>query len=584
MFPSERLPLAERYAELLADRRGRARPDRPARGARLWERHLLNCAVLAEADPAGRHGLRRRLRRRPARPGAGDRPPGPARSPWSSRCCGGPRSSRRWSPSSGSSQVEVRARPGRGAARRSARSTSSPPGPWRRWTGCWAGRCRWWRPTGALLAMKGSVARPRRSRPRPRRCAGSACAAPEVLDAGRGRLRHWLVRAAGPIRVAGSAPATVGRRGAARQTARGRQAGAVVERQPRPTRLARPSADRPELSTGLGWPAERSYPQVDAGSSTGRAPTERPVVSRETSQASPRFTCIRTAGVRTAGELAPRTGASTTTATPLARAAEHSLLARQGARMRPPLPRPDAHPGDRGRQPEGRRRQDHHHGERRRRAGPARAAGAGDRPRPAGQRLHGARRRAPPRRAVDLRRCWSTARRSPTSSRRARTSPDLFVVPATIDLAGAEIELVSVVARESRLHKAIQGHPAGRRPPRTAGEDRFDYVLHRLPAVAGPAHAERAGRRRGDADPDPGGVLRARGPRPAARDRGDGARSTSTRDLAVSTILVTMYDARTRLAAGVAEEVREHFGDQVLQDHDPALGAGLRGAVVRPDA
>ena len=53
--------------------------------------------------------------------------------------------------------------------------------------------------------------------------------------------------------------------------------------------------------------------------------------------------------------------------------------------------------------------------------------------------------------------------------------------------------------------------------------------------------------------------------------------------LDVSTILVTMYDARTRLAAGVADEVREHFGDQVAQDHDPALGAGLGGAVVRPD-
>ena len=39
--------------------------------------------------------------------------------------------------------------------------------------------------------------------------------------------------------------------------------------------------------------------------------------------------------------------------------------------------------------------------------------------------------------------------------------------------------------------------------------------------------------------------------------------------LVVSTILVTMYDARTRLAAGVAEEVREHFGDQVLKTAIP---------------
>ena len=40
-------------------------------------------------------------------------------------------------------------------------------------------------------------------------------------------------------------------------------------------------------------------------------------------------------------------------------------------------------------------------------------------------------------------------------------------------------------------------------------------------------------------------------------------------DLAVTTILLTMYDARTRLAAGVAEEVRGHFGDQVLRTNIP---------------
>src|SRR6201999_3849525 len=37
------------------------------------------------------------------------------------------------------------------------------------------------------------------------------------------------------------------------------------------------------------------------------------------------------------------------------------------------------------------------------------------------------------------------------------------------------------------------------------------------------------------------------------------------RDLGVSTILLTMYDARTRLADQVAAEVRSHFGDLVLE-------------------
>src|SRR6185295_3279152 len=40
-------------------------------------------------------------------------------------------------------------------------------------------------------------------------------------------------------------------------------------------------------------------------------------------------------------------------------------------------------------------------------------------------------------------------------------------------------------------------------------------------------------------------------------------------ELVVSTIVVTMYDARTRLSAGVAEEVRTHFGGQVLRTAIP---------------
>ena len=39
--------------------------------------------------------------------------------------------------------------------------------------------------------------------------------------------------------------------------------------------------------------------------------------------------------------------------------------------------------------------------------------------------------------------------------------------------------------------------------------------------------------------------------------------------LHVSTILLTMYDARTRLASQVAEEVRNHFGDEVLRTNIP---------------
>jgi chromosome partitioning protein len=56
----------------------------------------------------------------------------------------------------------------------------------------------------------------------------------------------------------------------------------------------------------------------------------------------------------------------------------------------------------------------------------------------------------------------------------------LWAVPATIDLAGAEIELVSVVARESRLRRALQGYLAAR-----TDQDQLDYVLIDCPPSLG---------------------------------------------------------------------------------------------------
>ena len=79
MFAVGRLPLAERYAELLATEGVLRGLIGPREAPRLWDRHLLNCAVLAELVPEAATRGRRRLGRRPARAGAGDRPAGPAR-------------------------------------------------------------------------------------------------------------------------------------------------------------------------------------------------------------------------------------------------------------------------------------------------------------------------------------------------------------------------------------------------------------------------------------------------------------------------------------------------------------------------
>ena len=143
----------------------------------------------------------------------------------------------------------------------------------------------------------------------------------------------------------------------------------------------------------------------------------------------------------------------------------------------------------------------------------------------------------------------------------------LFAVPATIDLAGAEIELVSVVAREQRLHKALK---ASSRigSAEDAGEDRFDFVLIDCPPSLGllTLNALVAGEEM---------LIPIQAEYYALEGLGqllstvDMVRQNLNADLTISAILITMYDARTRLAAGVAEEVREHFGDQVLKTAIP---------------
>lgn len=143
----------------------------------------------------------------------------------------------------------------------------------------------------------------------------------------------------------------------------------------------------------------------------------------------------------------------------------------------------------------------------------------------------------------------------------------LDVVPATIDLAGAEIELVSVVAREGRLRKAILGHSRVGAAALT-GPDRYDYVLIDCPPSLGllTLNALVAGAEM---------MIPIQAEYYALEGLGqllktvDMVRAHLNPELAVSTILLTMFDARTRLAAGVAQEVREHFGDQVIKTAIP---------------
>ena len=145
--------------------------------------------------------------------------------------------------------------------------------------------------------------------------------------------------------------------------------------------------------------------------------------------------------------------------------------------------------------------------------------------------------------------------------------PGLWVVPATIDLAGAEIELVSVVAREQRLARAIAAHPLVGSADEV-GDDRFDYVLVDCPPSLGllTLNALVAGREMFIPIQAEYYALEGLG---QLLETVEMVRQHLNPRLVVSTILLTMYDARTRLAAGVADEVRSHFGDQVLKTAVP---------------
>jgi chromosome partitioning protein len=134
--------------------------------------------------------------------------------------------------------------------------------------------------------------------------------------------------------------------------------------------------------------------------------------------------------------------------------------------------------------------------------------------------------------------------------------PRLRVVPATIDLAGAEIELVSLVARESRLQRAIEAYVTG------PGAD-VDYVIVDCPPSLGLLTVNAMVATTEVLIPIQCEYYALEGLGQLLKTI-EMVKAHLNPRLAVSTILLTMYDARTRLADQVADEVRTHFGDVVL--------------------
>jgi chromosome partitioning protein len=146
--------------------------------------------------------------------------------------------------------------------------------------------------------------------------------------------------------------------------------------------------------------------------------------------------------------------------------------------------------------------------------------------------------------------------------------PGLWCAPATIDLAGAEIELVSLVARESRLAKAIDAYDVWCSEQQAHGLPRLDYVLIDCPPSLGLLTINALVAAPEVLVPIQCEYYALEGVGQLLKNI-EMIKAHLNPGLHVSTVLLTMYDARTRLAAQVAQEVRTHFATTVLRTTIP---------------
>ncbi len=143
--------------------------------------------------------------------------------------------------------------------------------------------------------------------------------------------------------------------------------------------------------------------------------------------------------------------------------------------------------------------------------------------------------------------------------------PGLWCAPATLDLAGAEIELVSLVARENRLLRALRTYLADRE---TSGATRLDYVFIDCPPSLGLLTINAFVAATEVLIPIQCEYYALEGLSQLLKNI-EMIQAHLNPVLHVSSILMTMYDGRTRLSSQVADEVRSHFPVESLRTTVP---------------
>jgi len=138
---------------------------------------------------------------------------------------------------------------------------------------------------------------------------------------------------------------------------------------------------------------------------------------------------------------------------------------------------------------------------------------------------------------------------------RSPESPSLWVLPATIDLAGAEIGLVSAFARESKLRHAVDAF---------LHAEPMDYVFIDSPPSLGLLTVNAFVAAQEILIPIQCEYYALEGLSQLLRTI-ELVRGSMNPKLVVTTVLLTMFDARTRLSSQVADEVRQHFPRETLE-------------------
>ncbi|HEX5695085.1 MAG TPA: AAA family ATPase [Acidimicrobiia bacterium] len=130
---------------------------------------------------------------------------------------------------------------------------------------------------------------------------------------------------------------------------------------------------------------------------------------------------------------------------------------------------------------------------------------------------------------------------------------DLFVIPATIDLAGAEIELVSLFSRETRLKTAIGDI-----------SQQFDVILVDCPPSLGLLTVNALTAADQVLIPIQCEYYALEGLSQLLRNV-QLVTSNLNPALKVGGVVLTMYDGRTKLSKDVAKQVQDHFGDSTYR-------------------